>query len=331
MIFMKTILTSLTLLFLLSCGNVKIKNTRHTNFYGENMEEIVKENHIKIIETYKVVLDLNNKPAWKRLEYYTIFDENGRVIMGCSPKYYQKEAPSKPGGMTLEELSHLEWFTETDIPTGQIDTSFYTYTTDGYQIKNHDGSVYSYKYDKYDNLIEKCAGSDLSETTCNYTIYDYEEGKIKFKRDSIGRSTLWDNERFKQRSANNSQKKEYKYDNLGNIVKDDQYEYSYDDENRLIEIKEKRDSVVTVRYLIKYKSGKNISTILKITLEGGSWNEKTNVTTWGTDYDTTYTIYNYNEKLLKNEVKMIDKKNELISLEKIEYKFFSSPTKKTSH
>jgi hypothetical protein len=286
------------------------------------MEVIVKENNIKIIETYKIIIDLNNKPAWKRLEYYKIFDENGRVIMSCSPKYFRKEAPRKPGGMTWDELNHIEWFTETDIPTGKVDTSFYTYTKDGYQIKNTDGSVYSYKYDKYDNLIEKCVGSDLSETTCNYTIYDYEEGKIKFKRDSIGRSTLWDNEMFKQRSANYSQKKEYKYDNLGNIVKDDQYEYNYDDKNRLIEIKEKRDSIITGRYLIKYKNGKNISTILKITRVGSSWNEKTKVTTWGTDYDTTYTIYNYNEKSLKNEIKMINNNNILLSLEKFEYKYF---------
>ena len=329
MIFMKTIITSLILLFLISDGNIKIKNTRYTNFYGENLQEIVKENNINIIETYKVVLDLNNKPSWKRLEYYEIFDEDGRIIMSCSPKYFQKKAPIKPGGMTLEELSHIEWFTESAIPTGQIDTSFYTYTNDGYQIKNQDGSIYSYKYDKHENLIEKCVGSDLGETTCNYSIYDYAdgEGRIKFKSDSIGRSTLWNNKDFKQRSANNNKKYEFKYDNLGNIIKDDQYEYSYDTENRLIEIQQKRDSVVTGRYLIKYKSGKNISTILEITRDGGSWNEKTNVTTWGKDYDTTYTIYNYNEKSLKNEIKMIDKNNVLQSLKKFEYKYFKSLAK----
>ena len=82
-----------------------------------------------------------------------------------------------------------------------------------------------------------------------------------------------------------------------------------------------------MRHVIKYKSGKNISTILKITLQGSTWNENTNVTTWGKDYDTTYTIYNYNEKSLKNEIKMIDKNNELISLEKFEYKYFKSPVK----
>ena len=329
MIFMKTILTSLILLFLFSDGNVKIKNTRYTNFYGENIQEIVKDNQINIIEHYKVVLDLDNKPSWKRLEYYEIFDEDGRIIMSCSPKYFQKELPRKPRGLTLEELSHIEWFTETNIPTGQIDTSFYTYNKDGYQIKNEDGSVFSYKYDKYDNLIEKCGSDELSETTCNFTIYEYADGKgkIKFKRDSIGKSTLWDNERFKLRSANNSQKKEFKYDNLGNIVKNDWYEFSYDSKNRLTEIKEKQDTVITGKYLIKYKSGKSISTILKITRDGGSWNEKTNLTTWGTDYDTTYTIYNYNEKSLKNEIKMIDKNNILQSLEKFEYKYFKKPAK----
>jgi hypothetical protein len=326
---MKARLSVITILFLLSCGNTNIKSKRHINFYGENLQEIVKENNIYIIETYKVVLDLNNKPAWKRLEYYEIFDENGRAIMGCSPKYFKNEAPRRQGGMTLEELSHIEWFTETDIPTGQIDTAFYTYTKDGYQIKNHDGSIYSYKYDKYDNLIEKCVGSDLRETTCNYTIYDYVdgEGRIKFKIDSIGRSTIWDNERYKQRSANNNKKYEFKYDKLGNVIRDAQYEYSYDTENRLIEIQEKNDSIITERHLIKYKSGKNISTILKITLQGSTWNENTNIKTWGKEYDTTYTIYNYNEKSFKNEIKMIDKNNELMRLEKFEYKFFKNSAK----
>jgi hypothetical protein len=62
---MKTILTSLILLFIFSDGNVKIKNTRYTNFYGENIQEIVRDNQINIIEHYKVVLDLDNKPSWK--------------------------------------------------------------------------------------------------------------------------------------------------------------------------------------------------------------------------------------------------------------------------
>jgi hypothetical protein len=66
---------------------------------------------------------------------------------------------------------------------------------------------------------------------------------------------------------------------------------------------------------------------LKITLQGSTWNENTNIKTWGKEYDTTYTIYNYNEKSLKNEIKMIDKNNELMRLEKFEYKFFKNSAK----
>jgi hypothetical protein len=273
------------------------------NLYGQNVafleyqdKEILSENKIKKITEYKIGLDKNGDSRWKRVESIKFYNQNGLIVMGIFPKYTMV-VPQKKGGMTIDELSNIQLF-ETNLPTGEIDTIFYTYDQreNLTLIKDRYNKTIN-KYDSNNNIIEKCFYSEILETVCHFHKYKYNsQKKIISKIDSFGVSSY--NKGYRQPNIYST----FKYDKNFNIIFDGKYSKIYNMKNQLISISIGDGSKFKISYFY--------DDLGRINQLNGDENYQTN------------TYFFYNDQNLVQEKKTLDKNGKLKKLFKYEYKSF---------
>ena len=299
-------------LFVLSCN----KNI-HKPFdvFEENENDIVLKNNIKEIKEIEIGLDTAGISLWKRTSSIKQYNKDGNLIMSIAPIYISNPWPEpKPGGMKIEEMEYYLTKSQTNIPSGKVDTTLYNYDNQQNLISIKNEFLTTFKYDSFNNQIERCISSNLSETSCYYSKYKYDEkGQIIFKIDSIGmisNAIGHKNQRPK--------KVFYKYDDFGRIITNGEYIRKFDSKGRL---KEVEDLLRGDKYFFEYDNeGKRVSeTYVKLT--SSIFDEKRNISI-PIETKTFRTFFYYNEKGLLREKKQVDENNKLVALTNFEYLFY---------
>jgi len=315
---MRSILLLLIILFQVSnCTENSVKVKGYDSLENPDYSTIIKKMGIKLSKHYHISLDINGRPQWNRLEYVKIYNKDGQVEMVINHRYMEKEIPAKEGGLTLDDLNHLGSLTETNIPSGVIDTTKYFYDVSKNRIREeyYDGIILNIKYDKMNNQVERCVTSKNDETSCYYINWEYKDNRIISKKDSVGISS---SNRRPHSEINKSMKKNFfKYDNSGRVIFDGNYQRKFDSQGRLKEIIAMiRDSIPGERHIFEYDNKGNRKLITNIRMHQ-TWDPITGVTSVSPK-DTVYTNYQFNDQNLPIEEKRIIS-NELTRLEKTEY------------
>jgi YD repeat-containing protein len=290
---MKKLAYLITLLILTSVS----LHGQNVIFLEHRQKELLRKNKTKQITESKIGLDKNGNSRWKRIESVTYYNQSGLIVMGIFPKY-SMNVPANKGGMTIDELSNFQYF-ETNFPTGEIDTVLYTYNQleNLTSIKDRNTKTL-FKYDSYNNIIEKCYKSELYETVCHYTKYTYNnQNKIISKIDSFGVSSF--NKGYKKPNIYSK----LEYDKNLNVIFDGEFKKIYNENNQLISFYYTRD-LSRGKVFYYYDNGVRLNHIT------GDENYQTD----------TYLYYNYQD--LVQEKKTLDKNGKLKSLLKYEYKTF---------
>ncbi len=286
---------------IISCSGVTTDKRYdiHDENYGQN---ILRKNRVSELNVIESGIDTSGNSMWKRLLVKKRFSKNGLMLTAIYPNYVEKKIQNKTN-MTLEEISNLvsalPSMTQTNIPIGTADTTFYSYDKNDNLIekKNKDQSV-RFKYDQNNNCIAECYSSEFSETTCKYSIYKYDhQNKIISKVDSA------DVISGKHGILRNSSTYEfpYEYDGLGRITSDGQFRMTYNNTGQLIKL-----SGIGFKY-------ENIMSYDK----DGHLIKETEVDHHG----TTSHFYHYSNNGLLEEEKTLNSFNKLIELKKYEYVF----------
>jgi YD repeat-containing protein len=316
---MKKVVIILFLFFFVGCKTKPLNNFEN-DIFCFNRDSIIKVKNIEKIEHYKVNID-SGKTNWVRLEYSEVFNKNGNIIYLMRPTYLSIENKNyllQKEGWTLEDKAKNMAPLETNIPTGRIDTTFYFYNKANKLIKEKENNgETTYQYDEHGNEVSRCATSDNSETFCNYTIYEYQNGRIIFKRDSLGASSIFNRHNDKQ-SISSIPKNKFIYDKVGRIISNGIVSRKFNSVGKVVEV----DKQINGKFVLDYDNrGNNTQmTIYKI---GFSFTDnKTNKTT-NPYRPPKYVNYIYDSIDLIIEEKTLDNNYKLIELNKIKYSFFN--------
>ena len=182
-IFIKIFTVGVFLIFeCISCSSQFRKNT----FQDITRSNLIK-NKVQTIVSRKVGLDTLGNSIWERVDGVEYYNNIGLKIMTLIPKYFPgPEIKTPPGGLSLEQLSNFR-VSESNIPTGIVDTTFYEYDKNENLSMIRNEFLTQIKYDQYDNWVEKCFSSKFREDMCNYRTYEYDgNGKIIYHLDSAG-------------------------------------------------------------------------------------------------------------------------------------------------
>jgi hypothetical protein len=316
---MKSVLTVVVILtFATSCNNI---NRKPYNIFEEHERETVLYNKISQITEIEIGLDTAGNSQWKRISSTKLYDKKGFIIETITPEYMTRPWPkSSPGGMTIDEMSYHTQMSETNIPNGKADTTYFNYDERGNlnSIKNR--YLTTYKYDEYNNLTEKCVTSDYTETVCNIKSYEYDKNnRIISIIDSAGVMSSTSG-RKRNIPANKSI---FKYDNAGRVIFDGKYKRIFNNKDQLIEVKDfnQESNSFSDKYVFTYDSENRKVSEEFTKVVSSSWNPETNIVSNIKTAITKKYLY-YNDRGLLKQEKTLDKNDKLISLMNYEYLFY---------
>lgn len=299
-------LTISAIILVISC--TRTEGQTYDRFENHERDIIHKYNiSQKII--FKIGLDTSGNSLWKRTEGIEFYNKEGVLTLSLNPRYLSRDPfPQRKSGegMSLDELSNIEYLTETNIPNGNIDTTFCEYD-DHHNLtsRRQNNHITTFKYDIHNNCIETCWKSEYSESNCNYCDFEYnKENQIVEKLESYG--TRSNNRGIKV--VNPIKKSYYQYDKLGRIVNDGEYVRFFNDKNQLSEVSSIDNKARYDKFLFYYdKYGLRIKE---------TWIESCK------DYNRiSDTFFYYNDKGLLIEKKILNESNRLLKLERYEYRF----------
>ena len=302
----------ITIILLISCSQ---NNFKPFDLFDLKEKEIVIKNKIKEIREIEIAIDTAGVSLWKRVTNIKHYNKDGNLTLSLTPNYLRKPLPDfGTSGIKLNEIEHYLKMSQTNIPNGEIDTTFFNYDKNQNLIEIKSDLTTTFKYDDFHNEIEKCIFSDMSETICVFSKYKYDNnGRIIYRIDSSG---IMSNSIGKNNKP--SSKNLYNYDNEGRIVSNGIFVRQFNKKGQLIEVK---DISRNDRYLYDYDNeGKRISeTLIKAVSSFFDTKKNINIVT---STETFKTFFYYNEKGLLREEKKLDKNNKLISLTNYEYVFY---------
>lgn len=299
-------------LFVLSCNK---NNHKPFDVFEENQKNTVLKNNIREIKEIEIGIDTAGVSLWKRIVSINQYNKDGNLIMTINPNYLTNPWPNVgPEGIKIDEIEYFSKMSQTNIPNGIIDTTFYNYDDKQNLISIKNKFFTTFKYDSFNNQIEQCVSSNFSETSCYYSKYKYDEkGQIIFKIDSVGMisNTIGHKDQ-------NPKKVFYRYDDFGRIIANGEYIRKFDSKGRL---KEVEDLLRGDKYFFEYDNeGKRVSeTYVKLT--SSIFDEKRNISI-PIETKTFRTFFYYNEKGLLREKKQVDENNKLVALTNFEYLFY---------
>jgi|GEM_PF-2085605 len=306
---MKKIVILTFLSLIIGCSNTT-KNSKY-NLFEDHERDIVFKNKIHQITEIKIGLDTAGNSLWKRTELIKFFNKDGLLIMTVLPKYLTRDPfpkhKSGSSGFSLNDLNNIEYLTETNIPNGDADTVFYEYDNRHNLISRKENDfITTYKYDINNNCTEKCWKGEYSESSCNYSFFEYnKENQIITKTDSFGVRS--NNLGIKVNNPN--RKLYYKYDKLGRVIFDGEFERVFNDKNQLTEVSNLSNKERSDKFLFFYD--KNGLRVKKTWIEKSIYYKR-----------TSDTYFFYNEKGLLREAKVLNEKNTLTELKRYEYSFY---------
>ena len=315
---LKAVILIVILLLVTSCN--KHLQKKYDLFEKDNRGYVLNNNISEIIE-YEIGLDTSGNSLWKRISNRKLYNKEGLLINSSSPDYIKR--PWKVNGSqgaTLEEINYNLKMSETDIPSGKIETTSYEYDDKGnlISLKGSDIQI-TYKYDENNNEIEKCVSSEYGETVCNYKKYIYDENqRINYSIDSLGVRASSDGRKY-----NLQPKKIYfKYDKNGRVIFDGEYNRKFNEKGLLTNIdKFNTDSNrVIEKYEYTYDSNNRKVSNIFTQLDTSIWHIKNSVSSNRKPIIRKTYFYYDNKGLLKQE-KTLDNNDKLISLINYEYKF----------
>ncbi len=192
------VLIILPILFLvISCDK---KFQKHYNLFDRDDRAYILKNNISEITEYEIGLDTSGNSLWKRISTIKLYDNKGNLIKTISPGYYTKPWPkSSPEGMLMDVISYYSIMSETNIPNGKVDTTYFDYDDNGNLLSSKNEFLITYKYDINNNEIERCVSSEYTETICNFKKFVYDENqRIKYIIDSSGVRASRDGRKYDQ-------------------------------------------------------------------------------------------------------------------------------------
>lgn len=275
-------------------------------------KEIILKNNISKITQIEVCLDTAGNPMFKRIINYKLYDKNGFLTQEIVPQYVQK--PWIKFENVLIELKYNSKMTNTNIPSGRVDTTYYKYDNNGNLISTIDNNIQvKSKYDENNNEIERCVSSEYGETTCNYYTYKYDENnKVKYVIDSFGVDG--------GRSNIPSIKKNFKYDKNDRVIFDGDYYKEYNERGLLIKFyKNNIDNSEYIDDLYEFEydnQDKKVVEKIKLHVPKEMFLKNTVI------YSQISYFY-YNDKGLITQRKTLDNNNNLIDLINYEYDFYN--------
>ncbi|QBN18943.1 hypothetical protein [Flavobacterium nackdongense] len=315
---MKKVVIILFLFFFVGCKTKPLNNFEN-DIFCFNRDSIIKVKNIEKIEHYKVNID-SGKTNWVRLEYSEVFNKNGNIIYLIRPTYLSivnKNYLLQKEGWTIEDKAKNMAPLETNIPTGRIDTTFYFYNNSNKLIKEKESNgETTYQYDEHGNEVSRCATSDNRETFCNYTIYEYQNGRIIYKRDSLGASSIF-NRYDDKRSISSIPKNKFIYDKEGRIISNGIVSRKFNSVGKVVEV----DKQINGKFVLDYDNRGNNTQMTIYTIGFSFTDNKTNKTT-NSYRPPKYVNYIYDSNNLIIEEKTLDNNYKLIELNKIKYSFF---------
>lgn len=315
------------ILFILLSNCVKkefINNFKYDEF-GYSERKFVLQNNIKEILYYDINLDLNGNPTWQKITHKKVFDKKGNLIYSIRPEYFRREYEDSemPESSSVSELwNHVLNLGETNVLTGKVDTIIFNYDESSNLIlKKEKFFTTKFKYDIFHNEIESVFIPNLGQTIINYTIYNYldDTGKINYVADSMPNSSVHEKQSLKEIERMNQKKVYYKYDDLGRIVFDREGYRTYDEQGRVLEVKDGR---IYYKVTVDYDKKGNISSKTFIIIHNSSITENDKTVNFKRIDTTSIEHYLYNDMELPIQVKTIDKNDKMINLSKIDYSFY---------
>lgn len=310
-LFVFTILIIVTI----SITSCNTNNKKTFDLFERKEQEIALENGISQISEIEIGLDTAGNSLWKRTNQIKYYDDKGLLVKVIRPLYFTKTwAKSSSGlGMTLDEMSYNMRMSETNIPNGKVDTTFYSYDDKENLISIKGKYLTTYKYDEHNNEIEKCISAEYYETVCHSKKYSYNEnGDIISRIDSSGARSS-----SRGRKINiPTNKIFFKYDKEGRIIYDGEFKRIFNDKGQLVKM---TDSIEGNKYAFTYDNeGKRVTETFTL-IVSKSWDSKNVLTNVKTS--TTKKYFYYNEKGLLKQEKQLDENDKLISLKNYEYVF----------
>lgn len=225
--------------------------------------ELIRKGKVKSVTITELKFDSSEVLRWKKLYKTKEFDTSGNIIKEYIPNYVVNTIDPS---LDFNDFLNNKFDLDTDIPDGTALIILRKYDSNNNCIEllrkkcTSNGNfctvsdINYYSYDLYNNQIKNCTSSDVSETKCKYTIYEYDDkGLIISARDSISGSEFSKNVtkimHFKYDKFYNiisGQRGAYSFDSLGNILSQydfnsqDSIFYFYDNNKNLIKLLQKK-------------------------------------------------------------------------------------------
>ena len=304
----------LTILFLIISCNKPVQ--KQYNLFDRDDRTYILKNNISEITEYEIGLDTSGNSLWKRISTIKLYDKKGNLIKTISPGYITKPWPkSSPEGLSMDAISYYSTISETNIPNGKVDTTYFDYDDNGNLLSSKNEFLLTYKYDLNNNEIEKCVSSEYTETVCNFKRFVYDENqRIKYSIDSSGARASRDGRKYDL----TTKKSFFKYDKNGNVVFDGEYNRIFNQKGLLVKVykfNNDNNNYVENIYELKYDN-KNVKIVEKYTsqLPVDQFKKNTSI------YSKKKYFY-YDTKGLLIQEKTLNNKDKLVSLIKYEYKF----------
>lgn len=311
----KALLLIVILLVVTSCN--KHFQKKYNLFENDDTEYVLKNNISEITE-YEIGLDSSGNSLWKRIQISKLYNKKGFLIKTISPGYIVKPWPkSGPEGYSMDALYYNSIMSETNIPNGKVDTTYFNYDDNGNLLSMKNEFLINYKYDTNNNEIEKCVSSEYTETVCNFNRFEYDENqRIKYCIGSSGIRASRDGRKYDL----TTKKSFFKYDINGRVIFDGEYNRVFNEKGLLIKVyKFNNDNNTYVEDIYEFMYDiKNVKVVEKYTsqLPLDQFLKNTAI------YSKKKYFY-YDAKGLLKQLKTLDNKDKLISLINYEYKFFN--------
>jgi len=314
----KVALLIVILLIVTSCNK---HFQKQYNLFDKDDSEYILKNNISEITEFKIGLDTSGNSLWKRISTSKLYNKKGYLIKTISPGYISKPWPkSGPEGLSIDAINYNSIISETNIPNGKVDTTYFDYDDKGNLLSTKNEFLITYKYDINNNEIEKCVSSEYTETVCNFKRFVYDENqRIKYSIDSSGVRASRDGRKYDLPTK----KSFFKYDKNGRVIFDGEYNRVFNEKGLLISISKfsSDNKNIIEKYEFTYDTNNRKVTETFTQEVSSNWDPKTNITSNRKTASTRKYFY-YDAKGLLKQEKTLDNKEKLISLINYEYKFY---------
>lgn len=285
------------LFFTTSCN--RIQNDKY-DLFEDHEREIVLKHKISKINEILIGLDSLGIPLFKRIDKIKFYNKEGLLSMEIQPYYKSKPNPHENDPFYILKQSYYKHTYATNIPNGEAYTIIYEYDKLGNLTSKKEPSyLTTYKYDTNNNCIERCIKSEIRETNCINSIFQYNSNnQIITKLDSFSTHSVQNGREF-----NTSNRKfVYEYDKSGRVIYDGQARRVFNDQNQLIEVKFDGDQRTIISYFYD-KDGHRVKQTR-------------------TEKNLANTYFLYNGKGLLSEEKILDYNKTLVELMQYEYEYY---------